>query len=86
MLVSLVNDDWHLVREGPRVVEELFRYRLDPAETTNLMGSIDGTAALPGMRQTIVRALVSDAPDTAYAAARARARSGHARAWRGCTT
>jgi arylsulfatase A-like enzyme len=74
-LVSLVDGDWHLVREGRRLVEELFHYREDPAERSNLVGSPQGMSALREMREAITRALVADAPDTAYAAEQARKRA-----------
>ena len=74
-LVSLVDGDWHLIREGRQLVEELFHYREDPAERSSLVGSPEGMSALRGMRETIIRALVADAPDTGYAAEQARKRA-----------
>jgi arylsulfatase A-like enzyme len=70
---SLVEGDWHLIRQGKRAVEEMFQFRKDPAESTSLVGSTEGSAALLRMRQTILRTLISDAPDTVYAAKQARA-------------
>ncbi|HSE65459.1 MAG TPA: sulfatase-like hydrolase/transferase, partial [Gemmatimonadales bacterium] len=74
-LVSLVDGDWHLIREGRSLVEELFHYREDPAERSSLVGSPEGMATLRSMRETLTWALVADAPDSAFAAAQARKRA-----------
>jgi arylsulfatase A-like enzyme len=74
-LVSLVDGDWHLIREGRQLVEEMFRYREDPGERSSLVGSPEGMATLRRMRETITRSLVADAPDPGYAAEQARKRA-----------
>jgi arylsulfatase A-like enzyme len=71
-ILALVDDGWHYLREGRHEVEELFRFHEDPDATTNLIGSPAGIEARRRMRRLLVQTLVADAPDTAFAAERAR--------------
>ena len=48
-MLSLVEGGWHYILTGRKAYEELFRYRADPVEATNLVGS-DSVVADTGVR------------------------------------
>lgn len=62
MEVAVLDDAWHLVRYGPRPLEELFAYRTDPTERTSVLGADAARGVPERLRETLRKALAEDRP------------------------
>jgi len=60
--VGIFADKWHLVRYGLRPIEELFAYRDDHAELTNVLGTDSAKGVADSLRTILKAAFMDDRP------------------------
>lgn len=61
-MIAAFDERWHLVRSGRRMSEELFAYRTDTAEQTNLLGLPAAQTSVKALRAMMRDALLADRP------------------------